>query len=384
MLESWLLLPEGWPRWLLLPAIAGPLLLVALRKRVRALPDPEPALEPALVEGAAAAPARALPSATLIVACRDEIERLDGLLADLERLLAADAGRLDLLLVDDGSVDGSSERLAAWTDGRPNARLLVHERPLGKPVSLARATLVARGAHLLFSDADCRLPAGWARELSTALLEAELAGGPVRLVAGVPRNAQSAWQRLQWIALSGYAGLAARAGRPVSLWGANLAVRRAVLEEHGGYGELVAVQSGEDLELVRALTARGARVAWRDGAAATVSTALETPDGAARQFGRWLNSLHRLPLAGWAPLLLADLSMTSLIVLGAVRPLVAALVAFAGWQALAALLDDFGRRLGEERVGLRDTALWALVWPERLFSALRAGRRADPGWGPPR
>lgn len=377
MLENWLLLPPGWSRWLLLPAALAPLLLIALRRRLR----DQPALEPLPAEGGAIGPRR-LPSATLIVACRDESERLDDLLADCERLLAAGSGRLDLLLVDDGSEDGSGETLEAWCRERGDATLLVNERPLGKPASLARATRRARGAHLLFSDADCRLPVGWANELSTALLDAEFVAGPVRLVEGAPRDSQSVWQRLQWIALSGCAGLAAHSGRPISVWGANFGLRRATLEEHGGYEALVAVESGEDLELFRALDARGVALSWLEGPDATVSTALETPAAAARQFGRWLDSLHRLPLAGWLALLALDLTMVSLLVTTAVRPLLGLLLAAAGLQALTALLDDFGRRMGEDRVRQRDTALWVLFWPERLFAALRARRRPDPGWGP--
>jgi poly-beta-1,6-N-acetyl-D-glucosamine synthase len=371
MLDPWLLLPAGWLRGLLLLALAGPLATTLLRRLLRRQPDPPPP-----------AGSAELPSASLVIACRDEAAHLPGLLADLERLLAAEEGRLELLLVDDGSRDGSGEQLAAFAAGRAQVRLLRLAAPEGKPAALARALPRARGEHLLFTDADCRLDPAWARSLSTALGEADLVAGPVRLRDDAPTDSQTTWQRLQWLALSGSAGLAASLGRPLSIWGANFGLRRSLLDEHGPYEDLVQVESGEDLELFRQLHLRGARFAWIDGEPATVCTAAETPDAAARQFGRWLGSLHRLPPAAWLPLAALDLSMTALLVITAVRPALGLLIAVAGLLSLSALLGDFASRMGAPPVSLRDTTLWVLCWPERLISALRSRGRPDPGWGP--
>ncbi|MBI2302869.1 MAG: glycosyltransferase family 2 protein [Armatimonadetes bacterium] len=122
--------------------LAGyPLLLAALARRRRRRPEPQ-------AEGTP-------PSVTLVISAFNETRDLS---RKIRSVWASDypADRLDVLIADDGSTDGTRElieTLAAEPAAAGRLRLLPATGNLGKPAQLNRLAAEARGEILVFTDA---------------------------------------------------------------------------------------------------------------------------------------------------------------------------------------------------------------------------------------
>jgi glycosyltransferase involved in cell wall biosynthesis len=72
---------------------------------------------------------------------------------EILRLVAAVPIEKEIVVVDDGSEDGTREKLKAW-DGRDGVRVLLHAANQGKGRALRTAMAEARGEVLIIQDAD--------------------------------------------------------------------------------------------------------------------------------------------------------------------------------------------------------------------------------------
>jgi glycosyltransferase involved in cell wall biosynthesis len=162
----------------------------------------------------------------------------------LAALAAQDyAGSWELIVVDNGSTDGTAAVVREWEGRLPELRLvpapdrpgLAHARNVG-----SRA---ARGPILAFCDADDVADGGWLRALVAGARDADLVGGRLEIEL---LNGELA---RQWRGVS-----EDHLRRPAALGylpyavGANFAVRREVLESVGGCDEEFTV-CGDDLDL---------------------------------------------------------------------------------------------------------------------------------------
>jgi glycosyltransferase involved in cell wall biosynthesis len=93
---------------------------------------------------------------SVIVVTRDSLASLEACLARL-REARETAHPVEFVVVDDGSVDGTSEFLAEQRD----VRAIRHESSLGAPAARNRALLHARGENVVFLDDDARVTPGW-------------------------------------------------------------------------------------------------------------------------------------------------------------------------------------------------------------------------------
>jgi dolichyl-phosphate beta-glucosyltransferase len=76
----------------------------------------------------------------------------------------------EVIVVDDGSTDGTPEIIAEVVSAEPLIRLLTHSPNRGKGYSVRQGVLAAKGDYVLFSDADLSAPLGEWRKLKPYLL----------------------------------------------------------------------------------------------------------------------------------------------------------------------------------------------------------------------
>ncbi len=124
---------------------------------------------------------------SVVVPVYDEEPNLGPLVAEIAAAL--DGIEFELLVVDDGSRDGSAATLTRLAAAEPRLRALRHDRNYGQSAALATGFAAARGELLLTLDGDLQNDPADARRLL-----AELERG-FDLVSGVRQRRQDDWVR---------------------------------------------------------------------------------------------------------------------------------------------------------------------------------------------
>ncbi|MDX1906264.1 MAG: glycosyltransferase [Bacteroidia bacterium] len=200
-------------------------------------------------------PAEPLPFVSLIIPARNEAARIE---ACLQSALGQDypADRYEVILVNDHSEDHTAEIARRIAATAPNLRVLDLTAVVNasKKAALTQAIAVARGEIILQTDADCTAGPAWVRTMAGQFGQMTgMVSGPVLVTTG------AAWlERLQSLELAGLVALGAGAiarNRPNLCNGANLAYRKAVFEEVGGFAGATRVASGDDEFLLQKIHA---------------------------------------------------------------------------------------------------------------------------------
>lgn len=95
---------------------------------------------------------------SLVIPAYNEEQRLRASLPSVLEYLSKQPYTWEVIVVDDGSRDQTSEVARELAAGRENVRVLRNEPNRGKGYSIRRGMLEARGAFRLFSDADFSTP----------------------------------------------------------------------------------------------------------------------------------------------------------------------------------------------------------------------------------
>lgn len=141
-------------------------------------------------------PTRGCPELSLVVPCFNEQERLPGVLPQVIRYLEQRGIDFELLLVDDGSSDGTGRLIESLQDRDPRIRALRLLSHRGKGRAVAEGVRASGGRLVLVSDADFSASIEELPKLERALAEgADVAFGS-RAAPGAREVDQPLYRRL--------------------------------------------------------------------------------------------------------------------------------------------------------------------------------------------
>jgi len=205
------------------------------------------------------------PGVSVVVAARDEETHIA---ACLESLLAQTypAERYEIIVVDDGSTDGTADIVRQYSAAQSQIRLLNAAEALGcsgsKKAALGLAVSQAKQEIILTTDADCLVPPGWIEAMAGAFDEdVGMAIGYAQIA--VPKDGLglgTAFESVDFLNLMAGAWGSVGQGHPFAASGQNLAYRKEAFQAVGGFTKVQHRTSGDDLLLLHLIRGLGL---WR-------------------------------------------------------------------------------------------------------------------------
>ncbi len=165
---------------------------------------------------------------SIICAARNEAGNIKNLISDLQGL-DYPREKFEFILIDDQSDDDTKEKaLQALGDSELDYKIL--DGKGGKKSSLWKGINEAKNEYVVFTDADCRLPAAWLKTYDTMFSKGDykILSAPVFFEE---RNFLSQLFALEFASLTASGAGALGAGFPLMANGANLAARKDFLRE---------------------------------------------------------------------------------------------------------------------------------------------------------
>lgn len=202
------------------------------------------------------------PKVSILVAARNEEENLPKLLESFEKL-DYPKDKIQFLFANDQSEDETPEILKDWCKSQTNAsfittKKLADSHPVNpKAEALAQLSEIANGEIYLFTDADCAVSEKWVKGMVSGF------GPNVGMVVGVThvywKGFLRFFQDLDWWNTQGFMKVASDLGVSTSGMGNNMAVKKRIYDECGGF-ENLKFNLTEDLEMSKAIAKAGYRV----------------------------------------------------------------------------------------------------------------------------
>ena len=242
---------------------------------------------------------------SVIVPVRNEASNIETLLDDLARI-DYPAEYFEVLIVDDNSVDDTRQIVQRRISGSDNYSLIRAAGSPGKKQAIETGVASSKGELIVTTDADCRVPAEWLRNISGAFASGEIQF----LIGGVRISGVGSFgllQELEFLSVEGVTAATAQLGLPTMCNGANLAYRRSAFEAVGGYEGNREIRSGDDEFLMRKMIRKfkGSVFFLYEPDAVVTTPAQDTVRGFFRQRLRWASkwkfndSLAAKSLAVW-------------------------------------------------------------------------------------
>ena len=194
---------------------------------------------------------------TVLIAARNEEDKIH---LTIEDILAQDYPKnlTEIIIVDDHSTDRTSEIIGSYASRGVQLLQLNEDKPLNsyKKKAISEAIKLSSGELMVATDADCRMGCKW---LSSVVGYYEI-DNPYMISSPVSYfEEKSLFERMQ--ALEFYSLIATGAafignGRASTCNGANLAYRKDIFYEVGGFTGIDDLASGDDELLLQKVAAR--------------------------------------------------------------------------------------------------------------------------------
>jgi cellulose synthase/poly-beta-1,6-N-acetylglucosamine synthase-like glycosyltransferase/spore germination protein YaaH/peptidoglycan/xylan/chitin deacetylase (PgdA/CDA1 family) len=281
------------------------------------------------------------PLVSVLIPCFNE-EKV--IAASVARILESRWSRLEVIVLDDGSTDGTADEVERHFGGEPRVRLMRFANG-GKALALNRGLDQVKGDVVVALDADTLFPPSTIARLARWFVDPKVGAVAGNALVGNRRNLITRWQALEYVTAQNLERRALAAlGAVTVVPGAVGAWRRSALEALGGYP---ADTLAEDQDLTIAVQLAGWRVEF-DPDARAYTEAPETVSGLLKQRFRWsfgtLQCLwkHRDALFSRKRPVLGFVALPQIwlfqIILATAAPLVDLAVI---WSLISATLDHF-------------------------------------------
>lgn len=322
---------------------------------------------------------------SVIVAVRNEAANIKKL---LDGLAAQTYSRefFEVIIVDDHSEDGTPDIIRAYP--APFQRSVLPASGEGKKAAIRQGVEQATGEWVVTTDGDCIPGSDWLQAIAQfcTAYDPVFISGPVVLDGA--RNVFENLQTIEMASLIGAGAVSMELGAPTMCNGANIAYRRSLFDELGGFEGNEQVASGDDEFLMhKAAKAYPGRVLFLKSAAAIVRTA---PQATLRrlyhQRKRWASKWGAYTRAAprWIALFVFVFHLLFLLTM---------VLVLAGKYPLSVFLVQAGLKVGVEFAFLRTillflkkritifhfTLLQVIYAPYVVFFAL-AGRAGAYSW----
>jgi glycosyltransferase involved in cell wall biosynthesis len=205
--------------------------------------------------------------ATIAVCTRNRVTLLERCLRSLATQVG-EPGQFEVLVVDNGSSDGTDELLRAWRDGGPDRRVVQVPRA---GISHARTAALQASERevVVFTDDDALTPPGWARAHVSAYADPAVgsAGGPIGLIWPAERPSWVTDEMAEWYGALELGDEPCPFPTAHGPYGVNMSVRRTAALAVGGYDSRLGrrgsrLLSGEEPDLTRRLVEAGYVIAY--------------------------------------------------------------------------------------------------------------------------
>lgn len=206
---------------------------------------------------------------SVVICTHNHADRLERTLTDLAGLTAP---RLpwELLIVDNGCTDGTSELLSRYTWPADWQVRVVREEKLGLSNARNRGIAEAAGDYVIFMDDDETADPDWlcAYERLIDDKHPDAFGGRIRVIFEDKRPAWLTDELLGFLGeLNRFEEIAPLSEAGTSFFGGNFGARRDVFAKVGGFNSMLGRKGtdntgGEEVEFYRRLLAAGLRIWW--------------------------------------------------------------------------------------------------------------------------